>query len=169
MINDNYLRLSLNQAPQDGNGNNSYPSGAGGSSYSANYIDLLQARDIGDGTDLEVQLYCDQALSTDQSWVVSLVVNANPNALAGSIHVASFGIIGGAASGYTIARKVVAGERLVASISPLTFSLGARYMYVLYTNIGSTTSINGRFTIDICQTTQTSSGNLSYPGGFSVT
>ena len=167
MINDNFLRLSENQGPVDSAGSASYPSGNGGVAYSANYIDLQNNRDIGDGSDMECQLYCTQALSTDQTWGVLVMVGATPYAVSGTT-VASFGYIGGASSAYNAAKKLAVSDRLVCSISPLTFSLGERYLYVHFINHAITTSIAGKFTIDICQTTETTSGSLHYPGGFSV-
>lgn len=168
MIPDQFLRLSDNQGPVDSSGNATYPSGAGGQAYSANYIDLLQTRDIGDGTELQVQLYCTQVLTTDQSWVVLVVQSPNVYSLANALIVGSFGLIGGATAGFQPIKKLAVGERLVCSLNPLTFSLGGRYLYLVYMNLGGITAIQGKFTVDICHSTIGTSGSLSYPGGFTV-
>lgn len=175
MISDNFLRLSEAQSPVNSSGNAAWPAAAAanvpGLAYSANYVDLLQARDIGDGNDLNVQLYCTEGLSSDQTWSATIVLTAAPYTLvAGSLIVGSFGFIGGAAAaaGFLPIRKLTVGDRLVARISPLTFSLGLRYLYVVFSNHAATQSTAGKFTIDVCTETETTSGGLSYPIGYTV-
>jgi hypothetical protein len=172
MINDYFLRLSENQAPVSSAGTaNTYPvANMGTQAFSANYIDLLQNRDIGDGGDMEVQLTCTEALTSTQIWSAQVTLGATPYSVASSaLPVANLGFLLGASAGTYPGFKLAVGDRIIASISPLTLSLGLRYLYVVFTNHAGATATAGKFTIDICHTTQTSSGSLSYPVGYTVT
>lgn len=171
MIADQFLQLSNNQAPVDSAGTTTYPAVNNAYAYSANYIDLLQIRDIGDGSDLEVQLFCTEAMSANTITSVLVVAGTSPyaNGNGQTITIGSFGMIGGISGGANVLRRLAVGDRLVTSLSPTTFSLGFRYLYVIFCNHStSVVSTTGKFTIDVCSTTQTTSSNLSYPGGFTV-
>lgn len=168
MINDSYLRLSTDQAPVDSAGSTSYPAGSGGASWSANYIDLLKNRNLGDGLALDAQLLCTAALTTDQTWGVLIQLGATPYATAG-ITIGSFGYIGGTTSGYNQARKLTVGNKVICRLAPYIGSLGLRYLYATYINHTLTTAVAGRFTIDIVQSLQVPQANLAYSGGFTIT
>jgi hypothetical protein len=127
-----------------------------GSVLSTNTIDLLQARDIGEGgkislrtevvtavagaTAIEVQ-----AITTDDA---ALTVNANVVATTGAIPVAS----------------LVAGARFVANLNPRVGNKGQRYLGVRYVITGTGTA--GAFVADFGLETQ--DGQKFYPAGFAV-
>jgi hypothetical protein len=168
MIGDHFLRLSEAQAPVNSSGTTAYPAGIGGFAYSANYVDLLKNRNMGDGESLDVQLLVTEAMTTDQTWGAIVMLGTTPYSTAG-ITIGSFGYLGGATASYAVARKLALGSKVTCRLTPHLASLGLRYLYVVFVNHTSTTATAGKFTIDIVQTLQVPQSNLVYPGGFAVT
>ena len=142
MITDKLLRVSEDQALTT-------------TAFSTDTIDLLQARDIGEGTPLYMNFAVTTALAGGTSVKFEVVVSDNAN-------LSSPTVIG--SSDAVLTAALVAGKNVVVRLNPLIAEKGARYLGARYTISGTYTS--GKVTADIVETI--GDGRKYYASGFTV-
>ena len=143
MITDALLRVSDAQAVTT-------------TAVSTNTIDLLQARDIGEGKDLYAAFNVTTALAGGTSVKFEVIIADNA-ALSSNVVVVG-------SSDAILTAALVAGYSTAVRINPQIASLGKRYMGVRYTVSGTYTS--GNVTADIVEAIQ--DGKKFYASGFTV-
>jgi predicted RecA/RadA family phage recombinase len=143
MITDALLRLSDAQAVTT-------------TAVSTNTIDLSQARDMGEGADLQVAFNVGTALTGGTSVKFEVIIADNA-ALSSNVVV-----IG--SSDAILTAALVAGYSTAVRLNPQIASLGKRYLGARYTVSGTYSA--GTVTADIVETIQ--DGKKFYASGFSV-
>jgi hypothetical protein len=127
-----------------------------GDAYSTDTIDLLQARDIGEGESLYMVFTVVQAFNTLTSLDLEVVISANAN-------LGSHTVI---AERNVLLAGLTAGSQYVVQIPPQIASLGLRYLGARYDVNGSNPS-TGSILAQIVTNIQ--DGRKFYASGFSVT
>lgn len=123
---------------------------------STNTVDLLQARDIGEGQELYLRAECVTAASGGTSVEVQAIAADAAN-LTGNVTV-----IG--TTGAIPVASVTAGARFAAKINPRLASKGQRYLGVRYVFVGAVAA--GAYLADIGLEVQ--DGAKFYPSGIAV-
>ena len=154
MITDNFLTLSGSWA-----GGTWTPQTVTGSSavLSTNTVDLLQNRDIGEGTELNLRVGVPTAFTGLTALTIEVVV-ADDAALTTNLTV-----IG--SSGAIPVASLIASSRFAVGLNPRIGSKGQRYLGVRYTPTGTGTA--GALIAEIGDTT-VADGQKFYPVGFAV-
>ena len=146
MITDKLLRVSEDQVVTS-------------SAVSTDTIDLVRARDMGEGKELYVYFTVTETVTASGAATVDFqVIGSTAAALTSPVVLGTSGAIGKA--------TLTAGKRIPVPINPQIGSLGLRYLganYVVAT--GPLTA--GKFTADVVETIQ--GGEKYYASGFSVT
>ncbi len=123
--------------------------------FSTDTIDLLQARDIGEGERLFFEFDVNTALTGGTSVTFEIVTSANANLSSPTVIAASAAIV---------AATLVAGYRLLVAIPPVLTSLGQRYLGVRYTIAGTF----GAGTVTANVVKDMSDPLKFYPSGFAI-
>ncbi len=123
---------------------------------STNTIDLLQARDIGEGENLSVRAEVVTAVVGATSIEVQAIAAGDAGLTTNVTVIGTTGAIPVA--------SLTAGARFVADLSPRIGSKGQRYLGVRYVIVGIGTA--GAFVADFGIETQ--DGQKFYPAGFAV-
>lgn len=124
---------------------------------STDKIDLLQARDIGEGKELFMHFNVDTTATSGGSAVVTFEVISSAAA-----DLSSPTVIGSSA-GIPVA-SLVAGYRNVVKINPVLGSLGQRYLGARYT-VATANLTAGAFTASVVNVI---TDKKDYPSGFAV-
>lgn len=129
---------------------------AGTSVLSTNTIDLLQARDLGEGTNLYGRWEWLTAAVGGTSIEMQVIV-ADDAALSTNVTVVG-------TTGAVPVASLVIGSRWAAQINMRLGLKGQRYMGCRYVNVGTTTAgaVMGDIGLDVTE------GNKFYPVGFSI-
>jgi hypothetical protein len=127
-----------------------------GSVLSTNTIDLLQARDIGEGENLSIRSEVVTAVAGATSIEVQAIAADDAGLTANVTVVGTTGAIPVA--------SLTAGARFVADLNPRIGSKGQRYLGARYVITGTGTA--GAFVTDFGLETQ--DGQKFYPAGFAV-
>ena len=143
MITDQLLRVSTNQAVTT-------------TAVSTDTIDLSQARDIGEGTDLFMNFALTAAFVGGTSTNFEVIIADNA-ALSSNVVVVG-------ASGALVTAGLTLGANIAVRINPIIGSTGKRYMGARYTVVGTNSA--GTVTADIV--TDIQDGKKFYASGFSV-
>jgi hypothetical protein len=143
MITDQLLRVSTNQAVTT-------------TAVSTDTIDLSQARDIGEGTDLFMNFALTAAFAGGTSTNFEVIIADNA-ALSSNVVVVG-------ASGALVTAGLTLGANIAVRINPIIGSTGKRYMGARYTVVGTNSA--GTVTADIV--TDIQDGKKFYASGFSV-
>ena len=123
---------------------------------STNTIDLLQARDIGEGTELNLRLAVGTAF-TGLTALTCEVIIADDAALTSNVTVVG-------STGAIPVAQLTAGARFACGLNPRIGSIGKRYVGARYTPTGTGTA--GTLIAEIG--TDIQDGQKFYPSGFSV-
>lgn len=126
-----------------------------GDAYSTDTIDLLQARDIGEGTSLYMVFTVVQAFNTLTSLDLEVVISANAN-------LSSHTVI---AERNVLLAGLTAGAQYVVQLPPQIASLGLRYLGARY-DVNGTDPTLGSVLAQIV--TDIQDGKKFYAGGFTV-
>lgn len=154
MMIDNYLTLSGSWA----NGAWTGQTITGATAVlSANTVDLLQNRDIGEGAEVNLRVGVQTAFAGLTSLLIEVIV-ADDAAL--STNVTTIG-----SSGQIAVASLVAGARFVITTNPRIGSKGQRYLGVRYTPTGTGTA--GALIAELGDST-VADGQKFYPVGFAV-
>lgn len=143
MITDNFLRVSTAQAVTT-------------TAVSTDKIDLLQAREIGEGDDLFMVFTVGTAFAGGTSINFQVTV-ADDAAL--STNATTIGM-----SGVIVTASLTAASQFLVRLNPQIASLGRRYLGATYTVVGTMSA--GTVTADIVSDIQ--DGKKFYAGGFAV-
>lgn len=142
MITDNNLRVSTAQAVTT-------------TAVSTDKIDLLQAREIGEGADLFFVFTVGTAFAGGTS-ITFQIVTDNNDALSSPTVIAATAAI--------VTASLTAAAQFVVPIPPQVASLGERYLGAQYTVSGTYSA--GTVTADVVHNIQ--DGKKFYPSGFTV-
>ena len=142
MITDKLLRVSEDQAITT-------------TAYSTDTIDLVVARDIGEGTPLYMNFAVTTALAGGTSVKFEVITSANAN-------LSSPTVIG--SSDAVLTAALTAGKNVVVRFNPEIGGKGQQYLGARYTIAGTYTS--GKVTADVVVTIQ--DGKKYYASGFTV-
>lgn len=142
MITDNNLRVSSAQAVTT-------------TAVSTDKIDLLSAREIGEGADLFFVFSVGTAFAGGTSITFQIVTDDNANLSSPTVIAASAAIV---------TASLTAGAQFVVPIPPQIASLGERYLGVQYTVVGTYSA--GTITADVVHNIQ--DGKKFYASGFTV-
>ena len=142
MITDSLLRVSENQAVTS-------------TAVSTNTIDLVVARDIGEGTPLYMNFAVTVAMAGGTSIKFEVITSANAN-------LSSPTVIG--SSDAILAAALTAGKNVVVRLNPEIAGKGQRYLGARYTVSGTYSS--GTITADVVETI--GDGRKFYASGFTV-
>jgi len=154
MMIDNYLTLSGSWS----NGTWTGQTVTGASAVlSTNTVDLLQNRDIGEGSELNMRVGVPTAFTGLTALTIEIVV-ADDAALTTNLTV-----IG--SSGAIPVASLIAGSRFAVGANPRIGSKGQRYLGVRYTPTGTGTA--GAVIAELGDTT-VADGQKFYPVGFAV-
>jgi hypothetical protein len=123
---------------------------------STNTIDLMQARDVGEGEDLFIRSEVVTAVAGATSIEVQ-AITADDAALSANVTVVG-------TTGAIPAASLTAGARFAAKMNPRIGSKGQRYLGARYVITGTGTA--GAFVTDFGLETQ--DGQKFYPAGFAV-
>jgi hypothetical protein len=126
-----------------------------GDAYSTDTIDLLQARDVGEGTALYMVFTVVQAFNTLTSLDLEVVISANAN-------LSSHTVI---AERNVLLAGLTAGAQYVVQLPPQIASLGLRYLGARY-DVNGTDPTQGSILAQIV--TDIQDGKKFYASGFSV-
>jgi hypothetical protein len=127
-----------------------------GSVLSTNTIDLLQARDIGEGENLSIRAEVVTAVAGATSIEVQ-AITADDAGLTTNVTIAG-------TTGAIPVASLTAGARFAAKLNPRIGSKGQRYLGARYVITGTSTA--GAFVTDFGLETQ--DGQKFYPAGFAV-
>mgnify|MGYP001315822923 CR=1 FL=1 len=142
MITDSLLRVSENQAVTS-------------TAVSTNTIDLVVARDIGEGTPLYMNFAVTVAMAGGTSIKFEVITSANAN-------LSSPTVIG--SSDAILTAALTAGKNVVVRLNPEIAGKGQRYLGARYTVSGTYSS--GTITADVVETI--GDGRKFYASGFTV-
>jgi len=142
MITDKNLRVSTAQAVTT-------------TAVSADKIDLLQAREIGEGADLFFVFTVGTAFSGGTSITFQIVTDDNDSLSSPTVV---------AATGAILTASLTAAAQFIVPIPPQIASLGERYLGAQYTVSGTYSA--GTVTADVVHNIQ--DGKKFYPSGFTV-
>jgi hypothetical protein len=142
MITDKLLRVSEDQAVTT-------------TAVSTNTIDLVAARDMGEGHNLFMNFAVTTAMAGGTSVKFEVISSANAN-------LSSPTVIG--SSDAVVTAALTAGKNVAVAINPQIASNGDRYLGARYTVVGTYTA--GKVTADIVETVQ--DGQKYYASGFTV-
>lgn len=142
MITDNNLRVSSAQAVTT-------------TAVSTDKIDLLSAREIGEGADLFFVFSVGTAFAGGTSITFQIVTDDNTALSSPTVIAASAAIV---------TASLTAGAQFVVPIPPQIASLGERYLGVQYTVVGTYSA--GTITADVVHNIQ--DGKKFYASGFTV-
>jgi len=142
MITDKNLRVSTAQAVTT-------------TAVSADKIDLLQAREIGEGADLFFVFTVGTAFSGGTSITFQIVTDDNDSLSSPTVIAATAAIL---------TASLTAAAQFIVPIPPRIASLGERYLGAQYTVSGTYSA--GTVTADVVHNIQ--DGKKFYPSGFTV-
>ena len=142
MILDNFLRVSTAQAVTT-------------TAVSTDKIDLLQAREIGEGADLFFVFTVGTAFSGGTSITFQVVTDDNASLSSPTVVAASAAIV---------TASLTAGAQFIVAIPPQIASLGERYLGAQYTVSGTYSA--GTVTADVAHNIQ--DGRKFYASGFTI-
>ena len=142
MITDSLLRVSEDQAVTS-------------TAVSTNTIDLVVARDIGEGTPLYMNFAVTTAMAGGTSIKFEVITSANAN-------LSSPTVIG--SSDAILTAALTAGKNVVVRLNPEIAGKGQRYLGARYTVSGTYSS--GKITADVVETI--GDGRKFYASGFTV-
>ena len=142
MITDKNLRVSTAQAVTT-------------TAVSTDSIDLLQAREIGEGADLFFVFTVGTAFSGGTSITFQIVTDDNDSLSSPTVV---------AATGAILTASLTAAAQFIVPIPPQIASLGERYLGAQYTVSGTYSA--GTVTADVVHNIQ--DGKKFYPSGFTV-
>lgn len=154
MITDNFLTLSGAWASGVWTGQTVTGASA---VLSTNTVDLLQNRDIGEGTELNLRVGVSVAFTGLTALTVEAIV-ADDAALTTNITVV------GSSGAVPVASIGTIGQRLIVGLNPRIASKGQRYLGVRYTPTGTGTA--GALIAELG--TDIADGQKFYPVGFAV-
>lgn len=151
MITDNFLRLSGSLTAGSATGQ-----AVTATANSTNCVDLLQARDIGEGKELYVQFTVGTAFTAGGSATLTptVIVTADPTSFGTPTTIGTAGTIAVA--------TLVAGYTFAVRLNPQIASLGLRYLGAIYT-VATGPMTAGTITADIV--TEIQDGKKYYASG----
>ena len=142
MITDKLLRVSEDQAVTS-------------TAVSTSSIDLVVARDMGEGTALYMNFALTEAFANGTSITFEIITSASDN-------LGSPTVIGSSATIATAALTL--GKNIVVRLNPSIAGKGQRYLGARYTVVGTMNA--GKVTADVVETI--GDGQKSYASGFTV-
>jgi hypothetical protein len=149
MITDNFLRLSGSLTAGSATGQT-----ITATANSTNVVDLLLARDIGEGEELYVAFTVGTAFATGTSLTMAVIVTADPTSFGTPTTIGT--------SGAVAVANLTAGAMFAVRLNPQIASLGLRYLGVIYT-VGGSNFTTGTMTADIV--TEIQDGKKYYASG----